>query len=261
MNVLDWTKMKKNKTPISMVTCYDYWSAKILSKTSVDCLLVGDSLAMVMYGYPDTLKADVSMMVKHVEAVRRGSPTQFIIADLPFLSFRKGLLPAMEAAGELMQAGANALKLEGVYGHEEIIKHMVLSGIPMMGHLGLTPQSYHQLGGFKVQGKKANNSESIIHQAKLLEELGTFAVVLECIDEETANEISEKLTIPTIGIGAGKGTDGQVLVLHDLIGANSDFLPRFVRKYSSISETVLDAVNRFDQDVKGKVFPNKEETY
>lgn len=261
MNVLDWMKMKKNQTPISMVTCYDYWSARILSQTDVDCLLVGDSLAMVMYGYPDTLKADVEMMARHVEAVRRGAPQKFIVADMPFLSFRKGLVPAMDAVEKLMQAGANALKLEGIYGHEEIIKHIIQSGVPIMGHLGLTPQSHHQLGGFKVQGKKANNSDSIVAQALALEELGAFALVLECLDEETATKTSSSLSIPTIGIGAGKGTDGQVLVLHDLLGASVDFLPRFVRRYSSLRETIVEAINRYSQDVKSKTFPNQEETY
>lgn len=261
MNVLDWSKMKKNKNPISMVTCYDYWSARILSQTDIDCLLVGDSLAMVMYGYPDTLKADIPMMSRHVEAVRRGAPQKFIVADMPFLSFRKGLVPAMDAVELLIQAGANAIKLEGVYGHEEIIKHIVLSGVPVMGHLGLTPQSHHQLGGFKVQGKRANNSESIIAQALTLQELGAFAITLECLDEETALKISETIDIPTIGIGAGKGTDGQVLVLHDLLGANADFLPRFVRRYSTLKETIISATNHYCEDVKKKIFPSQEETY
>ena len=261
MNVLDWAKRKKETKPISMVTCYDSWSAKILNQTNVDALLIGDSVAMVMYGYNDTLPADVPMMARHVEAVKRGAPQKFLVADLPFLSFRKGLTVAMDAVEALMKAGAHAVKLEGVYGHEEIISHIVGSGVPVMGHLGLTPQSIHQLGGFKVQGKKANNRDLILDQAKRLESLGAFSIVLECLDEETAKLVTENINIPTIGIGAGSVTDGQVLVLQDLLGANTDFNPKFVRRYMGMNQMIADAVNEYCEDVQKRDFPSREESY
>ena len=244
-----------------MVTCYDSWSAKILNQTNVDALLIGDSVAMVMYGYNDTLPADVPMMARHVEAVKRGAPQKFLVADLPFLSFRKGLTVAMDAVEALMKAGAHAVKLEGVYGHEEIISHIVGSGVPVMGHLGLTPQSIHQLGGFKVQGKKANNRDLILDQAKRLESLGAFSIVLECLDEETAKLVTENINIPTIGIGAGSVTDGQVLVLQDLLGANTDFNPKFVRRYMGMNQMIADAVNEYCEDVQKRDFPSREESY
>ena len=261
MNVLDWAKRKKEGKPITMVTCYDSWSAKILNQTNVDALLIGDSVAMVMYGYNDTLPADVPMMARHVEAVKRGAPQKFLVADLPFLSFRKGLTVAMDAVEALMKAGAHAVKLEGVYGHEEIISHIVGSGVPVMGHLGLTPQSIHQLGGFKVQGKKANNRDLILDQAKRLESLGAFSIVLECLDEETAKLVTENINIPTIGIGAGSVTDGQVLVLQDLLGANTDFNPKFVRRYMGMNQMIADAVNEYCEDVQKRDFPSREESY
>ncbi len=261
MNVLDWAKRKKDGKPITMVTCYDAWSAKILNQTQIDTLLIGDSVAMVMYGHNDTLAADVPMMARHTEAVKRGAPLKFLVADMPFLSFRKGLPVAMDAVEALMRAGAHAVKLEGVNGHEEIISHIVASGIPVMGHLGLTPQSIHQLGGFKVQGRKAQNRELILEQAKRLEDLGVFSLVLECVDEETAKLVTESLEIPTIGIGAGNVTDGQVLVLQDLLGANTDFHPKFVRRYMGMNQMMADAVNEFCEDVQKRDFPSREESY
>ncbi|MEI8348371.1 MAG: 3-methyl-2-oxobutanoate hydroxymethyltransferase, partial [Pseudomonadota bacterium] len=234
MNILDWQKKKKAKELISMVTCYDYWSARVLAKSKIDALLVGDSLAMVMYGHPNTLAADIPLMAQHTLAVKRGAPGKFVVADMPFLSFRKGIKSTMDAVEALMRAQANAVKIEGVLGHEKVISHIVQSGVPVMGHLGLIPQSIHQLGGYRVQGKKANNAPLLIDQAKCLEDLGVFALVLECLDEETANEISQSLSIPTIGIGAGRGADGQILVLHDLLGADPDFNPKYLKKFAQL---------------------------
>ncbi len=261
MSVFEWKKRKNEGKKISIITCYDFWSAQILNDTKVDALLVGDSLAMVMYGHENTLHATVPMMASHVAAVRRGAPNKFIIADLPFLSFRKGIAPAMEAVEALTRAGADAVKLEGLFGHENIISHIVESGLLVMGHLGLTPQFIHQLGGYKVQGRQAKNSQILLESAARLEELAVFALVLECVDEETASIITSKISIPTIGIGAGKSADGQVLVLHDLLGANPNFNPKFLRKYSNMYEEILQAVNNYDREVKNKDFPGPLESY
>ena len=261
MNILDFKKMKEESRPISMVTCYDYWTAALLNETKADTLLVGDSVAMVMHGYSDTLMADVPMMAMHVSAVRRGAPSKFIVADMPFLSVRKGLGPAMDAVEALMRAGANAVKIEGVFGHEEVIKNIVGSGIPVVGHLGLTPQSIHALGGYKVQGKKADNSSIILEEAGLLEKLGASVIVLECLDTATATKVTHNIKIPTIGIGAGVGCDGQVLVLQDLLGGNPTFSAKFVRQYAHMGEIIKEAVNHYDSDVKERLFPSKEESY
>lgn len=253
--------MKPEGRKISMVTAYDFWTAQILNESDIDCLLVGDSLAMVMHGYPSTIYATVEMMALHTSAVARGAPDKLIITDMPFLTFRKGIKPAMDCAESLMQAGACGLKLEGVNGHEETIRHMVGSGIPVMGHIGLTPQSTHQLGGFRVQGRKAGQADELISQARKLQELGCFSVVLECIPSHPAKRITETLTIPTIGIGAGIFTDGQVLVLQDLLGANDRFHPKFLRKYLNSHKLIKDALNRYDREVKNKKFPTEKESY
>ncbi len=179
----DFIKLKKSHRKISMITCYDATFARILAKTAIDCVLVGDSCAMVVYGEKTTIPATVAMIAHHVHAVRKGLPQVFLIADMPFLSHRKGIPSAVEAAGELMQAGADAIKLEGLDGHEEVIAHLVRSGIPVMGHLGLTPQSYHTLGGYKVHGRGTSAAEQLKIQAQELERLGCFSIVLECIPE------------------------------------------------------------------------------
>ncbi|MDA3809115.1 MAG: 3-methyl-2-oxobutanoate hydroxymethyltransferase [Spirochaetaceae bacterium] len=261
MNVLDFIKYKNEKKPISMITCYDSWSAAIIEESDLDCLLVGDSLAMTMHGYETTIPADTDLMALHTAAVRRGAPSSFIIADMPFLSFRKGLVPAMETVEKLMHAGANAVKLEGVDGHSEIISFIVESGVPVMGHLGLTPQSVNQLGGYKVQGKTEKKARNLIDDALALEEAGCFAIVLECVPAALAKIISEKLTIPTIGIGAGKDCDGQVLVLQDMLGLNHKFQPKFVRTFMDGFSTIKKALNQYDSVVKDRSFPEEKESY
>ncbi len=261
MNVLDFPRFKKEGNKITMVTSYDFWSASILAETDVDVLLVGDSLSMVIYGHGSTLPATTEMMVRHVESVAKGAPGKFIVADMPFLTFRKGEVAALECVEALMRAGAHAVKLEGVYGHEDVITHIVQSGVPVMGHLGLTPQSIHQFGGFKVQGKKRAEQDSIVEQAKLLEECGCFSLVLECIPAHLAKTITESVGIATIGIGAGIDVDGQVLVLQDLLGMNRAFRPRFVRQYLNGSTVMAEAVTHYIQDVKKGRFPSEEESY
>ncbi|MGM0600496.1 MAG: 3-methyl-2-oxobutanoate hydroxymethyltransferase [Candidatus Rifleibacteriota bacterium] len=251
----------KNERKISMITCYDSWSARIVNNSDIDMILVGDSLAMVMHGFESTLPADMNMMTLHTQATRRGAPDKFIVSDMPFLSYRKGLSQSVEAAGNLMRAGANAIKLEGVAGNEEIIAHLVQSGIPVMGHLGLTPQSVHQFGGNKVQGKKEEQADKILDDALKLEQLGCFSLVLECIPASLAEKITREIRIPTIGIGAGKETDGQVLVMQDMLGMNNEFKPRFLRCYLEGESLFKDAFNRFADDVKAGKFPDTKESY
>jgi 3-methyl-2-oxobutanoate hydroxymethyltransferase len=252
---------KSEGRKLSMVTCYDYTFARAISETPVDGILVGDSVVMVIHGHPSTVPANVELMRLHTEAVTRGAAGKFIVTDLPFLSFRKGVAAALDAAHALMSAGAHAVKLEGVDGHEDVIERMTQSGIPVMGHLGLQPQSVHAYGGFRVQGRSAGEARQILRQAKTLQDLGVFAIVLECIPAKLASEITASLRVPTIGIGAGAGCDGQILVLQDLLGMNPDFRPRFVRTFADGVGMVADAVGKFDAAVKSGVFPSAEESY
>ncbi len=261
MNVISFAKMKKRGRPISMVTAYDSSSAAIVQASDVDCILVGDSLAMTMHGQESTLGASLPMMCLHIAAVRAGAPEAFIVGDMPFLSYRKGLPLAMEAVEKIMQAGANAIKLEGVRGSQQIIAHIVESGVPVMGHLGLVPQSVNSLGGYKVQGKSKSQEEILLQEAKELERLGCFAVVLECVPRAVGKKISQELLIPTIGIGAGKDCDGQVLVWQDLLGMNKKFCPKFVRKYLEGFELIKKSLNDFNADVKSGEFPSLEEEF
>lgn len=260
-NVLDFKKMKLEKRKISMVTCYDHWSAKIIAQTDVDCVLVGDSVAMVVHGHPSTLHATTDMMALHTVAVARGAAGKFIVADMPFPTFRRGIPAAMECVDQLMKAGANAVKLEGVEGHEDVVRAIVGSGVPVMGHLGLTPQSINQLGGYRVQGREEKSIADLRAHATRLQELGCFSVVLECVPALLGEEVSRSLDIPTIGIGAGPETDGQVLVLQDMIGMNSAFKPKFVRNFLNGEEVLKQALGSYHQSVIEKSFPNEMESY
>ena len=251
---------KKNHQKISMITCYDATFAKIIAKTNIDCVLVGDSCAMVMHGEKTTIFATMNMMREHTKAVRKGLAHIFLVADMPFLSFRKGIPDAVEAAGELMQAGADAVKIEGLLGHEKTLSHLIQSGIPVMGHLGLTPQYCHSLGGYKIQGREEQSAQAIKAQALRLEELGCFSLVLECIPEYLGGEIARSLSIPVIGIGAGREVDGQVLVLQDLLGL-SGVKTTFVRKYLSGFDLVADALNSYCSDVNDGSFPSEREVF
>jgi len=261
MTVLDFQKMKDEGRKISMVTCYDYSSARAVAASAVDCILVGDSLAMTMHGHPTTLSATTAMMALHTAAVARGAPSKFIVADMPFLSYRKGLKEAMDAVQKLMSAGAHAVKLEGVRGHAEIIRHIVDSGVPVMGHLGLTPQSVHQLGGMKVQARTDAAVDILTSQCRELECAGCFSIVLECVPCEAARKATDLLKIPTIGIGAGAGVDGQVLVYQDMLGLNPGFKPRFLKTYANAFEVIHAALDAYDGDVKGGRFPSECESY
>lgn len=257
----EFQKMKNEKKKISVVTCYDYWSARIIDGTDIDAVLVGDSAAMVMHGFETTINAEIEMMCYHVAAVKRGLKNKFLIADLPFLAHKKSHALLVESVDKLMKCGAQAIKIEGANGNLEIIKNLVDTGIPIMGHLGLTPQSVNQLGGFKLQGTNEAASEKILKDARLLQQAGCFSIVLEMVPAHLAKIISEVLTIPTVGIGAGVHTDGQVLVLQDLLGLSNGFNPKFLRKYLSGYELIKDALNNFDDDVKAEKYPGEKESY
>jgi len=261
MRVQDFQRMKDEGRKISMITCYDYSSARVVADSNIDCILVGDSLAMTMHGYPNTLSATTTMMALHTAAVAKGAPAKFIVADLPFLSYRKGLKDAMDSVHELMTAGAHAVKLEGVLGHAEIVRHIVDSGVPVMGHLGLTPQSVHALGGMKVQARTKAALKTLTSQARQLEEAGCFAIVLECVPAHGARRVTDSLKIPTIGIGAGPYVNGQVLVYQDVLGLNPDFKPRFLRVYANTFEVIRTALNAYNDDVKSGAFPSARESY
>ena len=244
-----------------MVTCYDFWSAQVLNQTRVDTLLVGDSLAMVMHGMDSTVHADIDLMALHVKAVARGAPDKFIVGDMPFLAARKGLAPTMDAVQALMQAGASAVKIEGEKGQAELVAHVVDSGVPVMGHLGLTPQSVHGLGGHKVQARDEAAAAELLSSCQRLEKAGCFAIVLECVPSRVAREITASLNIPTIGIGAGPHTDGQVLVLQDMLGMNPSFKPKFLRHYANGFDMISGAVNRFHEETSHGCFPGAAESY
>lgn len=262
ITILDFQKMKQEKNPISMVTCYDFWTAQILNKTSINCLLIGDSVSMVMYGHQNPIPADVEMIALHAKAVVRGAPDKFIVADMPFLSMRKDLKTTMDNVETIMRAGAHALKIE-IVGEDDVktVRHIVQSGVPVMAHLGLTPQAFHQLGGFRMQNKGEAGMQKLLQSAQEVERAGCFAVVLECVPLLAASTVTEQLTIPTIGIGAGEQTDGQVLVLQDMLGMNTAFKPKFVKTFLDGCALIEDAVNRFDQEVKRRSFPGKEQIY
>ena len=261
-SVLEFQKMKDAGERVAMATCYDFTSARILEKSRVDCLLVGDSLAMTMHGHADTLPATAELMALHVAAVRRGAPSKFVVGDMPFLAHRGSLDRTLDAVRAIMAAGAQAVKIEGIDGAtENTIAHVVESGVPVMGHLGLTPQSVHQFGGFKVQGTGDGAAEWLLAQARKAERAGCFAVVLECVPTDVARHVTQGLAIPTIGIGAGAGCAGQVLVFQDLLGLNQEFKPRFVRRFLNGAELIGSALDAFANAVKDGSFPSEKESY
>ncbi|MBA4407300.1 3-methyl-2-oxobutanoate hydroxymethyltransferase [bacterium] len=259
--IQDFQIMKNEKKKISLVTCYDYWSAQIIDESDIDAVLVGDSAAMVMHGFETTVNAELEMMCYHIEAVKRGLKNKFLIGDLPFLAHRKNLSYLMESVDRFMKAGAQAVKIEGADGNLEMIEHLVKSGVPVMGHLGLTPQSVHILGGFKLQGQDEISSEKLLNDARLLEGAGCFSIVMEMVPAELAKRITDTINIPTIGIGAGPHTSGQVLVLMDLLGLSKGFNPKFLRKYLNGFDILKEALNNYNIDVKEKRFPDLKESY
>jgi len=254
-------KLNIKRKKISMITCYDYWSAKIIDESDIDAVLVGDSVAMVMHGFETTVNADVEMMVFHTAAVRRGLKNKFLVTDLPFLAHKKGRDFLVDSVDKLFKAGAQAVKIEGAGDNLPDIEYLVKSGIPVMGHLGLTPQSVHQLSGFKLQGKTDVKAERIFEDAKLLEQAGCFSIVLEMVPAELAKKITDEINIPTIGIGAGKFTSGQILVLHDLLGMSNTFSPKFLRKYLDGYNVLQTALNQYSIDVVNNIFPSEKESF
>lgn len=254
------SKIKDKK--ISMLTAYDYSTAKLLDEAGVDTLLVGDSLGMVMLGYENTLQVTMEDMIHHTKAVSRGAKNAMIIGDMPFLSYHVSVEEAIKNAGRFVQeAGAHAVKLEGGKNVIDKIEGIIKAQIPVLGHLGLTPQSVNMFGGFKVQGKDLEAANLIIEEALLLQEAGVFGIVLECVPEKLAKIITEKLDIPTIGIGAGKHCDGQVLVIQDMLGMYSDFVPKFVKQYANLGDLMIEAVKNYDNEVKTGEFPEEKHTF
>ncbi|MCS6971617.1 MAG: 3-methyl-2-oxobutanoate hydroxymethyltransferase [Turneriella sp.] len=260
MNIQDFAKKKSLGEKIAVVTCYDYAFARLLARTSIDAILVGDSLGNVMQGHANTLPVTVEEMVYHARIVRRGAPQAFLIVDLPFLSYQTSVRDAVANAGRIIkETGADAVKLEGLFLPQ--IRALIKSGIPVMGHLGFTPQSLLAFGGYRVQGKTPSSAENILRAAAALEKAGVFAIVLEMVPTELAGRVTASLSIPTIGIGAGDLTDGQVLVLNDLLGLDPDFSPRFVRRYANLSASVISAVEQYAADVRERKFPNEQERF
>jgi 3-methyl-2-oxobutanoate hydroxymethyltransferase len=255
-------KARKGHGRISMSTAYTHWEARFLAASAVDCVLVGDSVATVVDGEPNTFAATPEIMARHTAAVARGlAGSKFLIADFPFLAARRGLVPAVDCATLLMRAGAHAVKIEGIDGHEDIVRHLVDSGVPVVIHLGLTPQSVNALGGYKVQGKTASAAEELMRQARAAENAGACGLVLECVPSDVAQTITVALAIPVIGIGAGPHTDGQVLVFHDLLGLNPEFAPRFVRVFADGNKTVTNGLTAYAAAVADGSFPSAKESY
>lgn len=259
--VLDFKARKSAGPKITMVSAYTHWEACFLAASPVDCILVGDSLAVVLDGESQTFAATTEVMARHTAAVVRGAGGKFVVADFPFLEARKGIAPAVVCAASLLRAGANAVKIEGIDGHEEVVRHLVQSGVPVLGHLGLTPQSTHALGGHKVQGKGDAAAADLLRQARAVEMAGAFGLVLECVPAAVAKEITAALAIPVVGIGAGADTDGQVLVFHDLLGLNPGFDARFVRRFAEAGEAVKAGLAAYAEAVKAESFPTKKESY
>lgn len=257
-----FAKKKTDKQKLSMVTCYDYPSAKIIAETDIDVILVGDSVAMVVHGFESTVMASMDMMVLHTQAVARGAGKQFIVADMPFMAHRGSLEKTVENAKQLIQAGAHAIKIEGADTFTlEVIKHLVTSSIPVMGHIGLQPQSILALGAYKVQGRCETSQNRLVQEAKDLQDAGCFAIVLECIPTLCAKEITQHLSIPTIGIGAGHFTDGQVLVWHDLLGLQNQWTPKFVKQYQVSKTLFVEALQQYHHEVEQGIFPSSEYGY
>ena len=261
VTTLTFRQKKERGEPITMLTAYDYPTAMAIDKAGIDSILVGDSLAMVVLGYENTLPVTMDEMLHHARAVARGAKAPLLVGDMPFMSYQVSVEDAVRNAGRfLQQGGMDAVKLEGGRERADAIRAITGAGIPVMGHLGLTPQSVHQLGGFRAQGKTASAAKRLLEDAQILEEAGAFSLVLEAVPARLAEYISKHISIPTIGIGAGAGCDGQVLVTHDLLGLFERFTPKFVRQYANLHETMNKAFTEYLNDVNTKKFPASEHT-
>jgi 3-methyl-2-oxobutanoate hydroxymethyltransferase len=262
ITTLDLQQKKEAGQPITMLTAYDYPGAMLVDEAGIDIILVGDSLAMTVLGYPDTVSVTVDEMLHHCKAVARGATRAFLIGDMPFMSYQIEQTEAIRNAGRFMKEGRmDAVKLEGGREIGETVWAVVQAGIPVMGHIGLTPQTISKLGGYKVQGKTAAAARRLLEDALALEEAGCFSIVLEAIPAPVAEAVSQKLTIPAIGIGAGAGCDGQVLVFHDLLGLFDRFTPKFVKRYADLRQPVLAALRTYREEVEMRVFPDASRFY
>lgn len=260
--VVTFQEYKNQGKKISMLTAYDYSTAKLMDEAGINAILVGDSLGNVVLGYEDTISVTMEDMIHHSSAVARGAKNAMVVTDLPFMSYQTSVYDAVVNAGRLMKEGrANAVKLEG--GAEVCPQITAISnaGIPVMAHLGLTPQSINSLGGYRVQGKTEEDAQKLIDNARAVEKAGAFALVLECVPHKLAEKITKELNIPTIGIGAGKGCDGQVLVYQDMLGMYSDFTPKFVKKYANLGEMMKSAFKNYIEDLDNGNFPQQENAY
>ncbi|MFC7783569.1 MULTISPECIES: 3-methyl-2-oxobutanoate hydroxymethyltransferase [unclassified Rossellomorea] len=258
----DFLKMKNKREKISMLTAYDFPSAKIAEEAGIDVILVGDSLGMVVLGYDSTVPVTVEDMIHHTKAVKRGAKNTFIVTDMPFMSYHLSRDETLKTAAQILQqGGSHAVKVEGGDHVIDRIHSLTSAGIPVMAHLGLTPQSVGVLGGYKVQGKTADTAKKLIDDAIKCEQAGAFSLVLECVPKQIAKEISEALTIPTIGIGAGSETDGQVLVFHDLVTYGVNRVPKFVKQYSNASEVIHNSIKTYIEEVKGGSFPTEDHSF
>ncbi|APQ77999.1 3-methyl-2-oxobutanoate hydroxymethyltransferase [Clostridium botulinum] len=260
--VSTFQELKNKGEKITMLTAYDYSMAKLIDSSGINGILVGDSLGMVCLGYENTLSVTMEDMLHHTKAVVRGTSNALVVGDMPFMSYQTSIYDAVYNAGRFIkEAGAHAVKLEGGATVAEEIKAIVKAQIPVMGHIGLTPQSVNMFGGFKVQGKNEKVAKKLIEDAKILEEAGAFSIVLECIPEKLSKIISESISIPTIGIGAGKYCDGQILVYQDMLSMFSDFKPKFVKSFGNIGESIKDGVSQYIKEVKEAKFPEEKHAF
>lgn len=255
-------EMKRRGERIAVLTAYDHATALIQDRAGIDVMLVGDSVGMAVLGYENTIPVTIDEMVHHLRAVTRARPRAMVVGDLPFMSYQAGIADAVRNAGRLVkEGGAEAVKLEGGKRMEPVIRAIIDAAIPVMGHLGLTPQSLHQLGGYRVQGKDPRDAERLVEEAKLLESYGCFAIVVEGTPWQVAQRITAAVAIPTIGIGAGPHCDGQVLVVNDLLGMNEEFAPRFVKRYAEVGKQMASAFEAYIEDVKAGRFPDLDHSY
>jgi 3-methyl-2-oxobutanoate hydroxymethyltransferase len=255
-------QMKERGEKIAMLTAYDATFARLLDEAGADVLLVGDSLGMVIQGHETTLPVTLEEIAYHCRAVARGARRAHVVGDMPFMSYQASVEQGVSNAGKLMkEGGCHSVKLEGGAVHAELVHRLVGAGIPVMGHIGLTPQSYHQLGGFKVQGRDPGGRDRLLDDARMLEDAGVYSIVLEAIPADVARDITAAVSVPTIGIGAGVGCDGQVLVSYDALGMDETFKPRFVRRYATLGATIKDAVAHYVADVRDGSFPSDAESF
>ena len=255
-------EMKKQGEKIAMITAYDYSMAKLVDEAGMPIILVGDSLGMVILGYESTIPVTMDEMIHHTKAVVRGTKHALIIGDMPFMTYQISIEDALRNAARFIQeGGAQAIKLEGGEAVAEKVSRIVAAGIPVQGHIGLTPQSIHQLGGYKVQGKTAEVAARLLNDAKALEAAGVFSIVIECVPTPLAKLITERVSVPTIGIGAGKHCDGQVQVINDLLGMYTDFVPKHAKQYAKLHESISSAVSDYISEVKSEKFPTSKQSY